>query len=142
MKADDRYVFDTNVIVSALLFKDSTPARAFFAALDREKILLSLPPLRELSEVLSRKKFDRYVLREERERFLMALVREASLVEATEKITGCRDARDNKFLELAMDGRATCIITGDEHLLELNPFRGIPIMTPEAFRTALGVLPQ
>ncbi len=67
MKRSRRYVFDTNVLISALLFERSKPGRAFYAALDRGEILLSLPVVKELNEVLSREKFDRYLLREERE---------------------------------------------------------------------------
>lgn len=55
MKSSDRYVFDTNVIISALLFEQSNPGKAFYAALDRGEILFSLPVLKELNEVLSRK---------------------------------------------------------------------------------------
>ena len=40
---------------------------------------------------------------------------------------------DNKFLELAVSGRATHIISGDNDLLSLNPFQGMPILTPDAF---------
>jgi predicted nucleic acid-binding protein len=56
-----RYVFDTSAVISALLFDQSVPAQAFFAALDAGEILLSPATFTELSEVLSRKKFDRYV---------------------------------------------------------------------------------
>jgi uncharacterized protein len=48
-------------------------------------------------------------------------------------VTDCRHPEDNKFLELAIDGRADVIITGDAHLLELHPFRGIPILQPAAY---------
>jgi predicted nucleic acid-binding protein len=57
----------------------------------------------------------------------------AELVEITERIVACRDPKDDKFLELAVNGRADAIVTGDDDLLVLNPFRGIPIITPAAF---------
>ena len=66
----ERIVFDTNVLVSALLFAESKPAQAFFTALRRGTILTSLAALHELSEVLHRKKFDKYLTIEERELFL------------------------------------------------------------------------
>lgn len=137
MKSSERYVFDTNVLVSALLFEQSKPGQAFYAALDRGEILLSLPVVKELNDVLNREKFDRYLLREERERFLDALLREATLVEITESVPICQDPKDDKFLELAINGGATCIITGDEDLLQLSPFRGIPIMKPNEFLASL-----
>jgi putative PIN family toxin of toxin-antitoxin system len=132
-----RYVFDTSAVVSALLFEQSVPGRAFYAALDRGEILLSQATATELTEVLSRKKFDRYVTREEREQFLVMLLREATVVEIGEEVRACRDRKDDKFLELAVNGRASCLITGDEDLLILHPFRGMPILTPAQFLEAL-----
>lgn len=132
-----RLVFDTNVIVSAALLAGSVPRRAFDKALDEGRILISVPVLLELAEVLSRKKLNKYLLEEERMRFLVALLKEAELVEITEVVTDCRDAKDNKFLELAVSGEADCIVSGDDDLLVLNPFRGIPILTPREFLSDL-----
>jgi putative PIN family toxin of toxin-antitoxin system len=87
----------------------------------------------ELNEVLSREKFERYISRQDRERFFVALIREVKLVDVTQKVTVCRDPKDNKFLELALDGEATCIATRDPDLLTLNPFRGIPILNVNEF---------
>jgi len=137
MKSSGRYVFDTNVLISALLFKDSKPGQAFYLALERGVILLSLPAVMELNEVLRRKKFERYLLEEERDRFLAALIMEATMVEIAEHINACADPKDDIFLELAVYGGATCIISGDEHLLKLHPFRGIPIIMPDDFLTLL-----
>jgi putative PIN family toxin of toxin-antitoxin system len=128
-----RFVFDTNVIVSALLLAGSIPRQAFDKALDEGRILISVPVLLEFAEVLSRKKLDKYLLEEERMRFLVALLKEAELVEITEVVINSRDVKDNKFLELAVSGKADCIVSGDEDLLVLNPFRGIPILTPREF---------
>jgi uncharacterized protein len=89
--------------------------------------------LTEVIEVLSRKKFERYILPQERDRFIEASVREAQLVEIAEEIHACRDPRDDKYLELAVNGAATCLISGDEDLLVLHPFRGISIITPDQF---------
>src|SRR5262245_51692726 len=71
-----RYVCDTNVTVSALLFESSTPGTAFHAALKAGEILLTSATVLELRDVLSRKKFDRYLTREEREQFLVLLLHE------------------------------------------------------------------
>jgi uncharacterized protein len=132
-----RCVFDTNVIVSAALLAGSVPRKAFDKALDEGRILISAPVLLELAEVLSRKKLDKYLLEEERMRFLVALLKEAELVEITEAVSECRDVKDNKFLELAVSGKADCIVSGDDDLLVLNPFRGIPILTPREFLSGL-----
>jgi len=45
----------------------------------------------------------------------------------------CRDPKDNKYLELAVAANASCIVTGDQDLLVLNPFRNIPILTSADF---------
>ncbi|HVF68332.1 MAG TPA: putative toxin-antitoxin system toxin component, PIN family [Pyrinomonadaceae bacterium] len=128
-----RFVFDTNVIVSAALLAGSVPRQAFDMALNEGTILISVPTLLELAEVLGREKLNKYLLERERMRFLVALLKEAELAEVTETVTDCRDAKDNKFLELAVGGNADCIVSGDGDLLVLSPFRGIPILTPREF---------
>lgn len=128
-----RLVFDTNVIISALLFNDSIPRRAFFWALNHGRILVSGTLVGELSSVLGRDRFDRYVTREERDEFLGSLIRESDLIEITETIQVCRDPKDDQVLELAVNGNATYIVTGDADLLVLNPFRGVEIITPAEF---------
>jgi putative PIN family toxin of toxin-antitoxin system len=137
MESSARYVFDTNVLVSALLFEQSVPCQAFRAALGRGRILLSLETLHELNDVLARERLSRYIILEERERFLAALIREGIIVETRETVRVCRDSKDDKFLELALSGGAACVISGDEDLLMLSPFRGVSIMRPAQFLTSL-----
>ena len=67
--------------------------------------------------------------------FLAAVVRESELVEVTAVVSVCRDPQDDKFLELALSGAATHIISGDDDLLALHPFRGIAILSPQDFVT-------
>jgi putative PIN family toxin of toxin-antitoxin system len=134
-----RAVFDTNVLISALLFEQSTPARAFFAALRSGEVLLSPPLADEINRTLHAEKFDRYLAPEQREDFLIALVRSAVLVETTERITVCRDPNDNMILEAAVSAAADVIVTGDKDLLALHPFRDIAILSPEDFLQAYKV---
>jgi hypothetical protein len=56
-------------------------------------------------------------------------------VELSGAVTVCRDPDDNKLLEIAIAGRADCLVTGDQDLLVLDPFHGIPILTPAKFLT-------
>lgn len=128
-----RFVFDTNVLVSALLLTDSVPGQALARAMKSGTLLISSDFVRELANVLGRDKFDRYIVRDERDRFLEALVRESELVEATERVRVCRDPEDNRILELAVNGDAGVIVTGDRDLLVLNPFRGVRIAKPAEF---------
>jgi putative PIN family toxin of toxin-antitoxin system len=128
-----RCVFDTNVLVSALLLPDSKPRHALELALQKGSVLLSLATLAELYEVLNRKRFRRYVDEEDIRSFLAALTRETQWVDSKVEIKACRDPKDDKFLELAVSGHGTHIVTGDSDLLALNPFRGIEILPPHRF---------
>jgi putative PIN family toxin of toxin-antitoxin system len=130
MKSSARYVFDTNVVISALLFDGSVPGQALTRSLDAGTLLISQSLVEELTDVLGRKKFNHYVTREERERFLQALIVESELVAITEPVEACRDPKDDRILELAVNGNATILVTGDQDLLAMNPFRGIQIVTP------------
>lgn len=133
MSREARYVFDTNVIISALLFERSKPAQALQYVLTNGKVLLSLDLLEELNDVIGRERFNRYVTREERGEFLEAFVERAILIEIIETVKECRDSKDDKILELALNGKANSIISGDQDLLVLNPFRGIVVLTAEEF---------
>lgn len=133
MKNRVRCVFDTNVIISALLFEDSKPAQAFRFTLVNGEVLLSLELIEELNEVLGRAKFNRYLTNEEREEFLEALIERAILIEITESVQECRDSKDDKVLALALSGKSDYIITGDADLLVLNPFLGVTILTADEF---------
>jgi putative PIN family toxin of toxin-antitoxin system len=128
-----RCVFNTNVLVSALLLSDSKPRQALEQALLKGRVLLSFETLAELYEILGRKKFLRYIDEEDIRSFLAALTREAEWVEVNVRIAACRDPKDDKFLELAVSGNATHIVTGDSDLIALNPFRGIEILPPHRF---------
>jgi putative PIN family toxin of toxin-antitoxin system len=128
-----RFVFDTNVVISALLLRHSVARQAFDRATQTGELLISRVTVGELNDVLRRKGFERYITEEERMEFLSAFVRDGILVEIVERVVACRDPKDDKFLELAVNGKATCIVSGDEDLLVLHPFRGIAIVTPRQF---------
>ncbi|MFM1841290.1 MAG: hypothetical protein RLZZ490_21 [Cyanobacteriota bacterium] len=129
-----RYVFDTNVLVSAVLSAHSVPRQAFNSAFTTGTILMSYSIVNELNEVLSRPKFRRYLSAEKRDIFLWSLFRKARFIDVIkEKIDICRDAKDNQFLELAVNGEADFIISGDDDLLVLNPFGNTLIVTPRIF---------
>ena len=82
-------------------------------ALARGVLLVSEDTLNELVEVLSRSKFDAYVTREDRRQFLELLGGVARIVPIVRRMRACRDAKDDKFLDVALNGEATAIITGD-----------------------------
>jgi uncharacterized protein len=128
-----RTVVDTGVAVSAVLLPRSVPRRAFDAAVLHGQLLLSAATIAVLDDVLRRPKFDEYVSEVQRLEFLATLIQRAEVIQVVEVVTECRDPDDDKFLELAVSGKATHIVTGDADLLVLHPFRGIAVLRPQAF---------
>lgn len=116
-----RVVVDTNTFVSAALFDTSVPRQALNKVKSTGMILSSNDTMGELYSVFLRDKFDKYLSRNERAMFLQSVLDEVESIEITSRITDCRDPRDNKFLELAVDGKASYIITGDDDLLRMTP---------------------
>lgn len=135
MVSDIRAVFDTGVVVSAVLLPRSVPRQAFDVAAEKGRLLVSQASVAELDEVLRRPKFDKYARKVKRLEFLAALVRDAELVEIVDDIMECRDPKDDKFLSLGVSGKASHIVSGDADLLVMHPFRGIDILTPHDFLT-------
>ena len=129
MSASDRFVADTNVLVSFILRPNSTPGRAVTSALADLLMVFSHETFAELGDVLGRPKFDRYVSRRQRRAVLQVLGSATLHVEPVEPIRACSDPRDDRILEAAIAGGAKLILTGDKALLALNPFREIAIVT-------------
>ncbi len=128
-----RIVLDSNVLLSAALFKQSTPRQALDKAAVNGQILMSNEIFGELQDIFNRPKFDKYSSRLVRNEFLNDFLAVVENVEIVQKIVICRDRKDGKFLELAVNGSADWIITGDRDLLVLHPFRNINIISPNEF---------
>jgi uncharacterized protein len=133
MKARRRVVLDTNTLISGVLLADSIPGQAVRKAVEGDQLLMSEESLYELADVLSRKKFDRYISVEDREEFVRLVLRVAEIVPIVTAVHECRDETDNRILEVAVNGEAELIVSGDQDLLILNPFRGIRILNPGAY---------
>lgn len=128
-----RVVMDTSALVSAFLWPDSLPGRALDKAARDGLMLVSSSTLAELQEVLERDKFDKYVSLEERRSLFESFRTVGIQVSIQEAVTACRDPKDDKFLEVAVNGNATVVVTGDKDLLELHPFRGVAIVKARTF---------
>ena len=126
----ERVVIDTNVLISGLLSTTSTPAQAVEKAVTKAQLLATIETLRELIQKLHSPKLDRYVRRERRDALLERVASLVEIIDVLQAIRASRDPKDDKVLEAAVNGRADVIVTGDKDLLELNPFRGIAILTP------------
>jgi putative PIN family toxin of toxin-antitoxin system len=128
-----RIVVDTNILISRLLLPTSVPGRAIRQAVDAGQLLVSEATMMELTAVLGRASFDSYVSIADRQEFIRLLGRIADMVPIVRAVRACRDPRDDKFLEVAVNGRADVIITGDRDLLALDPFMNVAILTPAAY---------
>ena len=135
----DRVVVDTNVIVSAFLIRNSKPYKALRQILSHARLIVSVKTFEELREVLFQTKFDRYLSKDERTGLLDHILRAVEIVTVTEAVRASRDPKDDKMLEAAVNGQAGVIITGDQDLLVLNPFRGIAIETVDQYLRRCGL---
>ena len=129
----ERVVIDTNVLISAALMDDSLPARARNHALRHGRLIATEATIREFVDRIQSSKFDAYVSQEARLALARGFEKVVDLVLVNQVIRACRDPRDDKFLEAAVNGRADAIITGDKDLLVLDPFAGIRILTPAGY---------
>src|ERR1700722_7133482 len=93
------FVFDTNVFVSAALLTSSINARALDKAFKTGKVVVSTATFAEFTEVLFRKKFDKYFTDERRLQIIQKLERDTINIDVNISINACRDPKDNMFLE-------------------------------------------
>ena len=133
MSQNKKFIIDTNTLISALLIKNSTTFKALEKARHNGKLLFSEDTFLEFELVLFRKKFDRYFSKDERLQIIERFYNEAAFITVSSALKLCRDPKDDKFLNLAIDSNAFCIITGDKDLLVLHPFHNILILSPFDF---------
>lgn len=123
-------IFDASALVSVALKADSIPERALLRAEEVDVFALSAAVDEEISGVLNRPKLARAIPIARRERLLQILRQAAVWFEPRVRITDCRDQKDNKYLELALTAGAETIVSGDDDLLVLDPWRGVRILLP------------
>lgn len=127
-------VIDTNVLISAAIVKQSVSDLTVRKAFLNDIVICSAQTTLELSETLKKEKFDKFFKSKyERDLFIHLFAKQARQIEVNHRVEVCRDPKDNKYLELALSGKADVIITGDQDLLVLNPFENIRIVTPFEF---------
>lgn len=136
----DRLVVDTNVLISEALSPAGAPSGLLNELLGTKAVLVfSEPTMTELATRLLRPKFDRYVDHETRIRFLAEINAVAEFVGISGAPMGCRDRSDDRFLETALSADCKLIISGDQDLLVLQPWRQIQILAPaQALETLFG----
>lgn len=128
-----RIILDTNILVSYNLNPNPTIIQVVRKAFDHCTILVSQDTYDEIRSVIERFVKRGYVTVEEASEFLGSYVEATEWVKILEAIQACRDPKDDKFLELAINGQADYIITGDQDLLVLHPFRDTKILSARDF---------
>lgn len=122
-------VFDASAIVGAALREDSVPEWALVRAFDQDIIALSPAVDAEIGDVLFRPKFARGI--SVARALILEIVRgRAAWFNPTVRVGDCRDAKDNKYLELTLAAGASILVTSDADLLVLTPWRCVRILRP------------
>jgi uncharacterized protein len=133
-----RVVFDTNVLISCLLFSGRVSYLRDLWLAGKFIPMLSKETFDEFRRVLAYPKFSltpqeiRAIIDDE-------ILPCFDVIEPGEPIAGvCRDLHDDKYLTVAAYGNAAYIVTGDQDLLVLRKFRSTKIVTPQEFQTIVG----
>ena len=135
-----RVVFDSNVLLAALIFPEGRAAAAVENILDgSDDLVLSPPLLREILSVLSRK-FSRD--REELSRVAVVLGEMGEIVDPSRRMEVFRDEPDNRILECAVEGKAVVIVTGDKAMLALGEYQGIRLISLAEYLDRRGRKPK
>ena len=131
-----RAVVDTNILIRAVI-KPSGTVGPILEELAQGSYtpLFCRASLAELRDVLARPRLrTRFPITDGDVETLVRLIRlRGEEIRVPGVLAVCRDPKDDVFLEMAIEGRANVIVSGDEDLLVLSPFRGIPVLGPKRF---------
>lgn len=132
-----RAVFDTNTVVSALLFRAGRLAWLRLHWAERGCVpLISRETAEEMTRVLGYPKFQLSI--EDRREILAEYLPYCEVVRVQKRCPAvCRDAKDQMFLDLAQSGKADVLVSGDSDLLELAGKTGFRIEAPEVYRAGM-----
>lgn len=129
-------VLDASTLFGAVTSAGGLPAQAFRLACAADRPALSQAVWDEVADVVNRPRLARFVRPELRSELLATLQQVAVWFEPDEVVTDCRDAKDNKYLELALAASATTIVSSDSDLLVLHPWRGVRVLRPAEYLAA------
>lgn len=129
-----RVVIDCNVLINAAVTRNNTSSKAIRLTEELHEMLLAENTLKEFLETILKPKFDKFFHPiDTRFEIISRYSTKCEWVIPFHHVQVCRDPKDDMYLELALSGKADCIITNDSDLLVLNPFENIPIITPKEF---------
>jgi uncharacterized protein len=126
-------VFDASTLVGAAIGRESVPYRAVRHAFASDQVAVSEATVSELLDVLARPRLARFIDPELRDEVVSLLDAFGVFFTPTEAVTDCHDPKDDKYLELALAVDATMIVSSDEDLLVLHPWRGVRILRPAEY---------
>jgi len=127
-----KIIIDTNLWISFLISREYQKMDFLFSS-GKICLLFSERLLVEFISVAGREKFRKYFTKNDMDELLMKMKKVAKIVRTTTVQTQCRDPKDNFLLELAVDGKADYLITGDHDLLELKAVNNTKIVTIRDF---------
>ena len=127
-----KIILDTNLWISFLISKKLDSIDELILQ-QKITLLFSNELIEKFINVASRPKFKKYFSKEDIRKLLSILDNYGKLIKTISSITICRDFKDNFLLNLAIDGQADYLVTGDEHLLSLKEIENIPIITFNQF---------
>ncbi len=128
-------VFDVSALVGAAIRRDGVPELALRRALDTDRIAMSEPVIAELLDVFARARLRRFLRPEMRDGIVSELFAHGVFFKPDERVTDCRDPKDNMYLELALASGAGTIVSSDGDLLVLHPWRSVRILRPADYLT-------
>ncbi len=134
MLQENNVVLDTNLIISAAISTDGSPAKVFELLLESKIVnYISDEILEEIEDVFNRPYFKEHIPEEYKEFILINLKKLSINVEPKfNENAVLEDEKDNKFINCALTAKAN-IISGNNHLLKLKEYKGINIYDVKTF---------
>lgn len=136
-----RIVIDTNILVSFAIRPNRNFEQLFDYIAEHGVTLISEATITELFSVLRRDKFRKYISQNDATDYVEWYTGVSELVPVVKNVKACRDPKDDKFLSLAVAGKANCIIAGDYDLLDMVVYEDIPIYRAVEFMTEFSQSP-
>ena len=126
-----RVVLDTNILISALITRNTPPDKLYQAWLRGEiELVMSDTQVAEIYDGLSRPRLRRFLDADEVDAIVENIATRALIITELPVVNVSPDPKDNPILASAIVGRAELIVSGDKkHMLDLGEVEGIPIVT-------------
>ena len=133
VESKPRLILDTNILISGSFYKGSLLREVVSTGFKHYELIFSTQTWDELADVFQRDFLEKITPLAQRLRLLAEIASQITVIESHTLVTDCKDQKDNKFLSLALDGDVKTIVTGDDELLKLHPWRGVDVLTVHGF---------